>query len=248
MITKTELDKLVEKYENKTFIETDPIQIPHRYKDKEDIEIVAFISALFAYGSRKVFIPKLDELFSKMGKSPLEYIKNGEFSNLINFNYRFAKENDVIEILKILSKLYNSNETIQTLFRYGYEQKSDIKGMLQVVTDYFYLNSTDNVGEGFYFMLANPKNNGAMKRLNMFLRWLVRKPPVDFGLWDFISTSELLIPLDTHVAKISREMNLLTRKSNDFKAVLELTDKLKQFDANDPTKYDFAIYAKGINE
>lgn len=248
MITKTELDKLVEKYENKTFIESDPIQIPHRYKDKEDIEIVAFISALFAYGSRKVFIPKLYELFSKMGKKPLEYIKNGEFSNLINFNYRFAKENDVIEILKILSKLYNSNETIQTLFRYGYEQKSDIKGMLQVVTDYFYLNSTDNVGEGFYFMLANPKNNGAMKRLNMFLRWLVRKPPVDFGLWDFIPTSELLIPLDTHVAKISREMNLLTRKSNDFKAVLELTDKLKQFDANDPTKYDFAIYAKGINE
>ena len=248
MITKTELDKLVEKYENKTFIESDPIQIPHRYKDKEDIEIVAFISALFAYGSRKVFIPKLDELFSKMGKKPLEYIKNGEFSNLINFNYRFAKENDVIEILKILSKLYNSNETIRTLFRYGYEQKSDIKGILQVVTDYFYLNSTDNVGEGFYFMLANPKNNGAMKRLNMFLRWLVRKPPVDFGLWDFIPTSELLIPLDTHVAKISREMNLLTRKSNDFKAVLELTDKLKQFDANDPTKYDFAIYAKGINE
>lgn len=248
MITKTELNKLVEKYENKTFIESDPIQIPHRYKDKKDIEIVAFISALFAYGSRKVFIPKLDELFSKMGEKPLEYIKNGEFSNLINFNYRFAKENDVIEILKILSKLYNSNETIQTLFRYGYEQKSDIKGMLQVVTDYFYLNSTDNVGEGFYFMLANPKNNGAMKRLNMFLRWLVRKPPVDFGLWDFITTSELLIPLDTHVAKISREMNLLTRKSNDFKAVLELTDKLKQFDANDPTKYDFAIYAKGINE
>lgn len=248
MITKTELDKLVEKYENKTFIETDPIQIPHRYKDKEDIEIVAFISALFAYGSRKVFIPKLDELFSKMEKSPLEYIKNGEFSNLKSFNYRFAKENDVVEILKVLSKLYNSNETIQTLFRYGYEQKSDIKGMLQVVTDYFYLNSTDNVGEGFYFMLANPKNNGAMKRLNMFLRWLVRKPPVDFGLWDFISTSELLIPLDTHVAKISREMNLLTRKSNDFKAVLELTHKLKQFDSNDPTKYDFAIYAKGINE
>lgn len=248
MITKTELDKLVDKYENKTFIETDPIQIPHRYKDKEDIEIVAFISALFAYGSRKVFIPKLDELFSKMGKSPLEYIKNGEFSNLKSFNYRFAKENDVVEILKVLSKLYNSNETIQTLFRYGYEQKSDIKGMLQVVTDYFYLNSTDNVGEGFYFMLANPKNNGAMKRLNMFLRWLVRKPPVDFGLWDFISTSELLIPLDTHVAKISREMNLLTRKSNDFKSVLELTHKLKQFDSIDPTKYDFAIYAKGINE
>ena len=247
MITKTELDDLVEKYENKSFIKTDPIQLPHKYKKACDIELVGFISALFAYGSRKVFIPKLYELFSKMGESPIDYIKQGEFSNLSGFNYRFAKENDVIGILKVLSKLYNSKETIQTLFKYGYDTTSDIKGMLQIVTDYFYTNSTD-VGDGFAFMLANPMNGGAMKRLNMFLRWLVRKPPVDFGIWDFIPTSKLLIPLDTHVARISREMNLLSRKSNDFKAVIELTNALKQFDNNDPVKYDFAIYAKGINE
>ena len=97
-------------------------------------------------------------------------------------------------------------------------------------------------------MLANPYKGGAMKRLNMYLRWMVRKSDVDFGLWDFIPTSELLIPLDTHVARISREMKLLTRKSNDFKAVLELTNNLKKYDSNDPVKYDFAIYAKGINE
>lgn len=247
MITKLELDELVEKYENKVFIETDPIQLPHNYKNVCDIELVGFISALFAYGSRKVFISKLYELFSKMGESPIDYIKQGDFSNLSGFNYRFAKENDVIGILEVLSKLYNSNETIQTLFKYGYDTTYEIKGMLQIVTDYFYANSTD-VGEGFTFMLANPKNGGAMKRLNMFLRWMIRKPPVDFGIWKFIPTSELLIPLDTHVAKISREMHLLKRKSNDFKAVTELTKALKQFDNEDPVKYDFAIYAKGINE
>lgn len=247
MITKTELDNLVLKYEKAVFIETDPIQIPHRYKDKDTVELVAFISALFAYGSRKIFIPKLEELFSKMNNNPILYIQHADFSNLSGFNYRFAKENDIIEILNILSNLYNSGESIKTLFQYGYETTRDIKGMLQIVTDYFYSNAT-NTGEGFRFMLANPNNGGAMKRLNMFLRWLVRKPPVDFGYWYFIPVSELLIPLDTHVAKISREMNLLTRKSNDFKAVIELTNKLRQFDRNDPIKYDFAIYAKGINE
>lgn len=247
MITKAELDELVEKYETKEFIETDPIQMIYKYKTTDEIELIGFISALFAYGSRKVFIPKLEQLFEKMGASPILYIKNGDFSNLRGFNYRFAKENDVKEIFQVLSKLYNSGETIRTLFKYGYETKGDIWGMLKIVTDYFYSNAED-AGDGFYFMLANPDNGGAMKRLNMYLRWMVRKSSVDYGIWDFIPASELLIPLDTHVAKISREMNLLTRKSNDFKAVIELTDKLKQFDPKDPVKYDFAIYAKGINE
>ena len=245
MIAKTELDELAEKYENKLFIETDPIQTVHKYTKKEDIEISAFLASLFAYGSRKVFIPKLNELFGLMGKSPLEYIKKGDFNNLKGFNYRFGKENDILGILKVLNKLYNSDETLETLFKYGYETTRTIAGMFEVVTDYFYSNVND-VGDGFYFMVANPRNGGAMKRMCMFLRWMIRKSDVDLGIWDFIPTSELLIPLDTHVAKISREMGLLTRKSNDFKAVIELTNNLKTYDSNDPVKYDFAIYGKGI--
>ena len=248
MITKQELDLLVQNYEQKSFIDTDPIQIAYRYKDVYELEVVAFISALFAYGNRKVFIPKLNELFSKMEKTPINYIKNSDFSNLNGFNYRFAKTNDVIGILNVLSKLYKSNKFLRDLFKYGYETTSDILGMIKVVTDYFYSHVDNSVGEGFYFMLANPHNGGAMKRMNMFLRWMVRKSSVDFGIWDFIPKSELLIPLDTHVARISRKMGLLTRKTNDFKAVLELTENLKKFDCNDPIKYDFAIYAKGIND
>lgn len=247
MITKEELDILVDKYENKQFIQSDPIQIAYIFSNPDEIELAAFIASLFAFGNRKIFIPKLHQLFKIMGASPVKYVKDAKFSNLNGFNYRFAKEDDIKNILLVLSKLYNSNNTIQSLFKYGYEKTNDILGMLKIVTDYFYSN-VQNPGDGFYFMLANPYKGGAMKRLNMYLRWMVRKSDVDFGLWDFIPTSELLIPLDTHVARISREMKLLTRKSNDFKAVLELTNNLKKYDSNDPVKYDFAIYAKGINE
>ena len=114
------------------------------------------------------------------------------------------------------------------------------------VTDYFYSHD-NNAVQGFYFMIPNPRNGGAMKRMCMFLRWMVRKGPVDFGIWDFMPASELLIPLDVHVARISREMGLLTRTSNDFKAVLELTENLRKFDPEDPAKYDFAMFGYGVN-
>jgi len=247
LITKTELDKLVEKYETKEFIESDPIQLPHRYNSEEDIELVGFISSLFAFGSRKVFIKKLDFLFDKMQGMPVNYIKSGDFGELKDFQYRFAKDVDIIGILTILNKLYTESKGLKELFNYGYSEGKTIIKMLKIFTDYFYANADKTVQSGFYFMLANPDNKGAMKRLNMYLRWMVRKSVVDFGIWDFVPKSELLIPLDTHVAKISREMNLLTRKSNDFNAVLELTNKLREFDPKDPVKYDFAIYAKGIN-
>ena len=244
-ITKAELDELAEKYDKSDFIESDPISTAHKYAKPEEIEVIGFIASLFAYGSRKVFIPTLNTLFALMGHSPVDYLKNGDFSNLAGFNYRFAKEEDVIAIFKVLSKLYNSGETLGSLFKYGYETTGTILGMFKVVTDYFYSNA-EHAGDGFYFMLANPDNGGAMKRMNMYLRWMVRKSEVDFGIWDFIPKSELLIPLDVHVARVSRKMGLLTRKSNDFKAVLELTNNLKQFDSEDPVKYDFAIYGLGI--
>ena len=117
---------------------------------------------------------------------------------------------------------------------------------LQAVVDYFYSNAPKTVTQGFYHMIPNPQNGGAMKRMNMFLRWMVRKGPVDLGIWDFIKPSKLLIPLDVHVARVSREMGLLTRKSNDFRAVVELTNNLKNICPEDPVKYDFAMFAFGV--
>ena len=253
MVIKTKLDKLVEKYEIVDFIKDDPIQFPHRYKIKEEIELAGFIASLFAYGSRKVFIKKLDEIFSKTDGDLLGFIKNGDFLSLKGFEYRFSKENDIIPIFKILSKLYNESAGFEELFAYAKNNATIQEGelgwglnYLQSVVDYFYTNAPKTVGQGFFHMLPNPKNGGAMKRMNMFLRWMVRKGPVDLGIWNFIKPSELLIPLDVHVARVSRELGLLIRKSNDFRAVLELMYHLRKFCPEDPVKYDFAMFAFGV--
>ncbi len=246
MITKVELDNLVKKYETENFISPDPISIPHRFQDKKDIEIAGFMSSLVAYGSRKVFLKKLDELFKLAQNEPHNFILNFEPKILGDFNYRFGKPKDFAEIFMILRRLYENDGGLEELFRSGYAPK-EYEKMFATVTDYFYSRASQNVGQGFYFMIPDPRNGGAMKRMCMFLRWMIRKPPVDFGIWDFIPQSELLIPLDVHVARVSREMGLLTRKQNDFKAVLELTENLKQFDPKDPSKYDFAMFGYGVD-
>lgn len=285
------LEELAEKYETVDFIKDDPIQFAHRFlirhceikdaeTDKEcppkqspshlqNTEIAAFLASLFAYGNRKVFIKKLNELFEIMNNKPLEYVLNFDPKTLKGFNYRFAKDFDIIEVFHILNKLYKEDGGLRALFKYSYAISSappegevefqckeraleireggNIKQMLQAVTDYFYSNTKNEVGQGFYHLIPNPKNGGAMKRMNMFLRWVVRKGPVDLGLWDFIPTSELLIPIDVHVSRISREMGLLTRNSNDFKAVIELTENLKKICPTDPVKFDFAMFGVGVN-
>lgn len=237
---KNKLDELTKKYETEDFIKDDPIQFPHKFKTKEDIEIAGFISSLFAFGKRELFIKKLDYIFS-LANSPYELISDFDKYNLDNFIYRFIKSEDLIELLKILNKLYIKDKS-------SLEELFNSKNKFCTITDYFYNNSNCCNNLGFCFMFAKPSNNSALKRLNMFLRWMVRDGKVDLGIWKSIKKSELLIPLDTHVARISREFNLLKRKQNDFKAVLELTDKLKEFDENDPIKYDFALFGLGIEQ
>ncbi len=258
MITKTELDKLVEKYETPDFIKDDPIQFPHMGTCKESVELLGFIASLFAYGNRKMFIKKLEELFKKADGDIVGFVKNGDFSLLNGVEYRFSKDNDIIPIFEILSKLYNESRGLEELFEYGLNTEilphhteegwgeGEIFSMLKTVVDYFYARAPKTAGQGFYHMIPNPQNGGAMKRMNMFLRWMVRKPPVDFGIWTFIKPKDLLIPLDVHVARVSRQMGLLTRKSNDFKAVLELMKPLREFCPDDPVKYDFAMFAFGV--
>lgn len=241
MITKEELEKLAAKYETKDFIKDDPIQIPHRFKNEEDITISAFVTSCFAYGNRKVFIGKLNELFKKIDNQPYNYVLNFEPAKLKDFSYRFSKDVDVICFFEKLHALYKKS-SLKQLFMENYND--DLLGMLQAICDYFYCDC--NLTQGYCHLIPNPKKGCAMKRMNMFLRWMVRKPPVDFGIWDFIPQAELVIPFDTHVARMSRNLGLLHRASNDFKAVKELTECLKQFDHNDPVKYDFALFGYGV--
>jgi len=241
MITKEELDKLVKEYETKDFIKDDPIQIPHRFSDEEDITISAFVTSCFAYGNRKVFIRKLNELFNMIDNKPYEYVINFAPKMIKGFDYRFSKDYDVIEFFGKLHELYKTS-SLKQLFKDNYN--CNIQSMMQAICDYFYCDCS--LTQGYCHLIPNPAKGCAMKRMSMFLRWLVRKPPVDFGIWNFIPQSELVIPFDTHVARMSRNLGLLKRNSNDFKAVIELTECLKTFDAKDPVKYDFALFGYGV--
>lgn len=247
MISKSELDKLVEKYETKEFIKDDPIQFPHRYKTSSDIEIAGFIASVFSYGNRKIFTKKLAELFDLMENEPTNFIKNNEFKIITEKNvyYRFYKPEDIVLLFSQLSKLYNTSKGLSDLFCDSYDC-NDVDRMIRKVVDYFYLDISDCKG---YKHMIPTGQNCAMKRMNMFLRWMVRKSDVDLGIWNFIPKSELLIPLDIHVARLSREMQLIKpSKTNNIKTVHKLTTKLKEFDPTDPVKYDFAIFGKGIEE
>lgn len=243
MITKIDFDNLVEKYETKDFIKDDPIQFPHKFANKKDIELAGFIASLLAYGSREQFIKKLNQLFEIANQEPLNFIQNFDSKAIGDFNYRFGKPNDFIAIFGILKELYNTSDGLEELFKYGKGQNK----LFETVVDYFYSRAPQNVGQGFYHMIPNPHNGGAMKRMCMYLRWMVRKGPVDLGVWEFITPSELYIPLDVHVGRISRQLGLLNRKANDFKAVIELTNNLKEFCLEDPIKYDFALFGYGVN-
>ena len=148
-----------------------------------------------------------------------------------------------ISIFESLKYLYKNSCSLGILFQDGYRKGR----MLENVVHFFYHQAKEDVGAGFYQMLPNPDSKGAMKRMWMFMRWMVRDGAVDLGLWNFYPKSELLIPLDVHVARISRQYELLNRKSNDFKAVVELTNNLKVFDSQDPVKYDFALFGLGVN-
>lgn len=247
---KTQLEEYIKQYETADFIKDDPVQFIHRFNNKEDIELAGFIASMFAYGKREVFIAKLNYIFNLMNNSPLNYVKSFDFkdNNILACDYRFSKDCDLIQILKILNKLYNEKESLESLFAYGYNQQHDVWNMFQIIVDYFYANvDKEKVTKGFYHLLPNPEKKSALKRLNMLLRWFVRKSAVDIGIWNFVPKSELLIPLDTHVAKISRKLGLLKRNDNGFESVIELTNNLKSFDSEDPVKYDFALFGYGVN-
>lgn len=235
------LDDLNKKYETIEFIKNDPIQFPHRFKGKKNIEISGFISSLFAFGRREAFIKKLELLFS-LGLSPFEIIQDYKKYNLENFFYRFLKSEDIIELLRLLNKLYIIDRS--SLGELFYEKEN----RFERVTNYFYKNSICPNNQGFCFMFAKPSNKSALKRINMFLRWMVRDGKVDFGIWNFIKKDELIIPLDTHVGNVSRKLGLIKRNQNDFKTALLLTEKLKEFDGNDPVKYDFSLFGYGVNK
>ena len=243
------LEKLREQFETVDFIKDDPVKFPHLFKgDIKNLELMGFIASIFAFGRREAFISKLNFLLDVSNHNPYEFILNFDKNEekLNGFIYRFYKSDDIKALFYILKEILDKGMTLGDFF---YEKRNkDVKIIIQNLYDFINNSKYNPKTQGFSFMIANPNKGGANKRMNMFLRWMVRSGPVDFGVWNFIDKSDLIIPLDVHVGNVSRSLKLLDRKQNDYLSAWNLTQKLKEFDENDPVKFDFALFGAGVNK
>jgi len=229
-------DKLEQAYElNNTidFIKKDPIQIPHKFSKKEDIEISGFLTSILAFGKREIIINKANDFLQRMDNQPYKYLMNGNYSNMNGFVHRTINSVDFIFYLESLKEIYE-NGGLEKLFSNDIE-----KSLIQFWKVFFSLEHEKRSERH----ISNIEKGSAGKRLNFFLRWMVRKDNIDFGIWKNIDTKNLFIPLDVHVGNIARELNIITRKQNDWKSVVEITNRLKKLDPKDPIKYDIALFS-----
>lgn len=255
---KTTLNKLYLTYDKK-FLETDPIYFPHIVK-KQDQEVTAFISASLAYGRVSQIKTSIEKVLTITDNSPLKYIKNMEVKKSLkdfkNFKHRFNDGKDMVCLLYFIKQMIEEQGSIKNFYTLGFNKTDStiVPSLINFCENALKLDHSNIYGKnktlpkdaGVRYFFPSPKKGSASKRLNMFLRWMVRKDEVDFGMWNFISTDKLIIPLDTHVSRISRYIGLTERKSNDLKTAIEITENLKELDKRDPVKYDFAIARLGI--
>jgi uncharacterized protein (TIGR02757 family) len=246
------LDKKVDEYNQPSFISADPISIPHRFNKKQDIEIAGFFASIFAWGNRTTIINKTGGLMQLMDDAPHDFIKghsDKELQRLLWFKHRTFNTTDLLYFLLFLKHHYAKHESLEIAFTKWMNKKDGtVENALIGFHDYFF--SLEDAPVRTKKHIATPARNSTCKRLNMFLRWMVRRDNcgVDFGIWKTISPSQLVCPVDVHVARVARHFNLIKRKQTDWLTALELTEALKQFDNNDPAKYDLALFSLGIVE
>lgn len=246
------LDKKVDEYNQPSFIEADPISIPHLFTKKQDIEIAGFFASIFAWGNRTIIINKSKELMKLMDNTPYKFIINHsekDLMRLLQFKHRTFNTTDLLYFILFLKHHYKTSNTLETAFSKWMNKKDvNIENALIGFHDYFF--SLQHAPVRTKKHIATPNKNSTCKRLNMFLRWMVRKDNcgVDFGIWNSISSSQLICPIDVHVARVAKRFNLIQRKQVDWLTALELTDHLKKFDRKDPAKYDFALFGLGVVE
>ncbi len=243
------LDEKVDFYNRPQFIETDPIQIPHRFSTKEDMEIAGFLAATIAWGNRTMINRNADKMMQLMGNAPHDFIMShcdNQLENLQQFVHRTFNGSDFITFVKALKNIYENHGGLEVIFT-KYESESSLQPAISKFKSHFF-----EVGhqQRTQKHISDPLNNSAAKRINMFLRWMVRDDNrgVDLGIWKSISTASLSCPLDVHSGNAARKLNLLQRKQNDGKAVAELDKNLREMDPNDPVKYDFALFGLGVFE
>ncbi len=244
------LELKYEQFNNPSFIENDPVSVPHQYSLKQDIEIAGFLTAIIAWGRRDLILAAANRLMEMMGGSPGDFILNAankDIDRLGDFYYRTFNGDDCRTFIYALRNIYSSYNSMEDVLLKYLEQGDGWKAAVTGLRNEFF-NVTHPRRTQKHF--ADISRGAAGKRLNMFFRWMVRHDGkgVDFGLWKRISSSMLYIPLDFHTGKVSRKLGLLSRKQDDWKAVEELTSVLRLFDRDDPVKYDFSLFGLGIIE
>lgn len=249
---KTLLDDKLEYYNHKGFVPLDPISIPHQYQNLQDIEISGFFAATLAWGQRPTIISKSKELLQRMDNAPYDFIlnhKSVELKRLEKFVHRTFNDTDLLFFVEVLQDLYSKHHSMESLLlEVIQEQDDNIEKGLNHLHSFFF--DRENYPERSKKHLAAPFKKSACKRLNMFLRWMVRddEQGVDFGLWKKIRKDQLICPLDLHVERVAKKIGLLDDKNKGWKAAVELTKNLKQMDPADPVKYDIALFALGIDK
>lgn len=243
------LNEKVTLYNNPMFIDSDPIQIPHQFILKEDIEISGFLTATIAWGNRKMIIRNANRMMELMGNSPYDFVMNHkehDLDSLGGFVHRTFNSIDFSYFVKALNHIYTNHKGLENIFNI-YTAKSSIQPAIhQLKKIFFEIEHPQRTQKH----ISDPLNGSAAKRINMFLRWMVRNDNcgVDFGIWKSISPSVLSCPLDVHSGNVARKLGLLSRKQNDSKALTELDINLRKMDKNDPVKYDFALFGLGVFE
>jgi uncharacterized protein (TIGR02757 family) len=243
------LDEKVVQYNTLDFIESDPVQIPHLFSQKEDIEIAGFLSATIAWGNRKMIIKNSHKMMDLMGNAPYDFVMShtdNDLKRLDTFVHRTFNGQDFASFIKSIKNIYENHNGLEFVYAKNQEAQTMQNSISEFKKTFFEIPHQYRTQKH----ISDPLNNSAAKRINMYLRWMVRQDTkgVDLGIWKSISPASLSCPLDVHSGNVARKLGILTRKQNDGRALAELDIKLREFDANDPVKYDFALFGLGIFE
>jgi uncharacterized protein (TIGR02757 family) len=248
------LNQKVKQYNKLDFIEKDPICIPHQFKKQQDIEIAAFFAAIFAWGNRATIINKSNDLLSRMDHAPYDFCMNHspkDLKKILGFVHRTFNDTDALYCIEFFKHHYTKQSSLETAFFENQITHQKIKNVESALTHFqTYFMSLEDAPKRTQKHVSSPVSGSTCKRLNMFLRWMVRKDlqGVDFGIWNTLKPSDLIIPIDVHVARVSRTLGILKRPQTDWQAALELTEYCRTLDAKDPVKYDFALFSLGVIE
>ncbi|MBI4824365.1 MAG: TIGR02757 family protein [Nitrospirae bacterium] len=245
---KARLDSLYKSFDFAHAIKEDPVHFPHRYRQDKDIEVSGFIASSFAYGNIRLFMPVIEKILNVMGKHPYEFLVNFSIQKhaclFQGIRYRFQKTEDIIAFLYVISVMLKRYGSIYKLFKRFYRDEdpdigSALLGMMADIRSS--VNGGNVLSRGFLQLFPSPSGGSAFKRANLFLRWMVRDRDIDFGIWKGIPKNKLIIPLDTHIARLGSHIGLTTRTTNDWKMAVEISSALKKIDPEDPLKYDFVL-------